>query len=298
MVSWGILIGISLIFGRSVLFDTPLSSPEPACYSSVGQILQYPIQLANPQFNCTYKCFSTTKPMRQSSELIAVPLSVLVSKYSHLTVVLVGPIQFAAYAAITFDSHEHTPSQFYTRRIMRHFNPKHNEDITKLIYNASQERWYGGYLLYFTYISRSRWSMTKLLICSFVVPWIVFALAIDVLSLPLLITNVVLNELDLLRSGLPTNEANRAIGQWGPIVASALVVYAAILNRGLEEWDERKRRRKEARDEEKTEERRTGSAEEVRGDLGLGQTDGQESGVVKPGIAHVQTLKDVDEFPW
>lgn len=38
--------------------------------------------------------------MRQSSEVMAVPHSTLKNKYTDLAVVLVGPIQFAAYAAL------------------------------------------------------------------------------------------------------------------------------------------------------------------------------------------------------
>ena len=30
MVCWGVLVGVSLIFGRAILFDTPPSDPEPA----------------------------------------------------------------------------------------------------------------------------------------------------------------------------------------------------------------------------------------------------------------------------
>lgn len=60
----------------------------------------YPIELVSPTFNCTYECFSKTKAMRQASEVMAVPHSTLKNKYTDLSVVLVGPIQFAAYAAL------------------------------------------------------------------------------------------------------------------------------------------------------------------------------------------------------
>lgn len=46
--------------------------------------------------------------MRQASEVMAVPYSTLKNKYTDLSVVLVGPIQFAAYAALVSD--DFTPS--------------------------------------------------------------------------------------------------------------------------------------------------------------------------------------------
>ena len=42
--------------------------------------------------------------MRQASEVMAVPHSTLKNKYTDLAVVLVGPIQFVAYAALVSDS--------------------------------------------------------------------------------------------------------------------------------------------------------------------------------------------------
>ena len=42
--------------------------------------------------------------MRQASEVMAVPHSTLENKYTDLAVVLVGPIQFVAYAALVSDA--------------------------------------------------------------------------------------------------------------------------------------------------------------------------------------------------
>ena len=86
LIVWGILVGTALIFGRSELFNTDLSPGEPACYSSKGQLLIYPIELISPEFNCTYKCFSYRKPMRQASEVMAVPRSVVKNKWLDLSV--------------------------------------------------------------------------------------------------------------------------------------------------------------------------------------------------------------------
>lgn len=293
MVMWGFLVGIALT--RSAVFDTPFSPAEQACHGRHGRLLQYPIQLESGLFECTYKCFSVEKPMRMRSELIAVPIGILQNSYSRLAYVLIGPVQFAAYAAISWDSHEHTPSQLCTRIVMKYLNPKHHEDITKLIYNTSQERWYGGYFVLFSFVRRPVWGPRKALLCFLAIPWFVLALVIDVLSIPLLITNVVLNELNFLGSNLPVNEANRAIGQWGPIVGSALVVYAAIVNRGLEWREEREKVKKQRREEQDVDGKMTTlRPDEI--ELELGRVNEQTCGVVKPGIVHVQTLRDMDEI--
>jgi hypothetical protein len=293
MVMWGFLIGIALLFSRSTLIDTPLSNGEPACYSNTGILLQYPIQRIDPQFNCTYHCFSAHKPLRNPSEIIAIPRHVVSNSYSRLALVSVGPIMFAAYSAISWDSREHSPSQMLTRFVMSRLDPKHHEAILKHIFHASQEQWYGGYIALFTYTRRMRWTALKLWLCLGCIPWFGVTLFVDVFCIPLLLINVVLNELNLLGSGFPLNEANKAIGQWGPIIGSLLVVYAACVNRGIEEWEARKERRKErgALDEEVV-----AVVGVAGGEVELGQLNGQSVGVVKPGMKHIQTLKDESDW--
>ncbi|OAP57564.1 hypothetical protein AYL99_08302 [Fonsecaea erecta] len=293
MVCWGCLVGISLIFGRAELFDTPLDPPEPACYSPQGMLLEYPIQkLTNPDFaNCSYQCFNITKPMRQLSEVMAIPHSILDnSQYRTLTYVLVGPIQFAAYAALSMDMQEHTPSNLCTRLVMSYLiHPGHREQFTKAIYKASMERWYGGYFALLGYVHRARWSLRKLALSSFLIPWLMLGLAIDILCLPLMVCNIVVNEVTLLRGGLPSNEANIAIGQWGTIVNAALVLIAACINRGLEIWERRKKTKELASVADSVV---TVVPEDVERAMADG---GQEVGVVKPKLAHVQTLQDLED---
>ncbi|EXJ70278.1 uncharacterized protein A1O5_06346 [Cladophialophora psammophila CBS 110553] len=293
MICWGCLVGTSLIFGRSELFDTPINPPEPACYSSKGMLLEYPSQKwMNPDFaNCTYQCFNISKPMRQSSEIMAIPHRILDnSQYRTLTYVLVGPIQFAAYAALSMDAQEHTPSHMCTRLVMSYLiHPGHREQFAKTVYKASMEQWYGGYFALLGYVRRSKWSWRKLALSSFVIPWMLLGLVIDVLCLPLMVCNIVFNELTLLQGGLPTNEANMAIGQWGAIVNSVLVLIAACITKGMEIWDRRKKAKQldsvvEAVVAVIPEDVESGMAEEV-----------QEVGVVKPKLAHVQTLQDMED---
>ena len=293
MVMWGCLVGIGLMFSRSTLIDTPLSPSEPACYSSSGVLLRYPLQLVDPQFTCTYKCFSAQKPMRTPSQIIAVPHHVVKNQYSHLALVSVGPIMFAAYSAVSWDSREHSPSQILTRFVMSKLDPKHHAELVKHIYHASQEQWYGGYVALFLWTHRVKWSMTKFYIYTLAIPWWTLTMLIDIFCIPILIVNVVLNELNLLGSGFPLNETNNAIGQWGTVVSSLLVVYAACVNKGMEEWETRKSRKKERRAVDDDSVTVVGADG---GEVELGQTDGQSTGVVKPKMTHVQTLMDENEW--
>ncbi|KAJ9608984.1 hypothetical protein H2200_006755 [Cladophialophora chaetospira] len=295
LVCWGILVGISLVFGRAELFDTPPSPPEPACYSSRGLLLEYRGQLIDHEFNCTYKCFDISKPMRRKSEIMAIPHRVLDNpKYRTFTVALVGPIQFAAYAAMSLDAQAHTPSYGCVRLVMSYLiHPGHREEFTKTVYKASMERWYGGYLALFGYVKRSRWTYKKWLLCWLLIPWLVMGLLVDILCLPLMVINIVFNEMTLLEGGYPTNEANIAIGQWGPIVNSLLVVIAACINRGLDIWDRRKKVKKL---DSVVDEIVIGDTDIESGMLKSDGDSGQEVGVVKPKLAHVQTLQDMEEL--
>jgi hypothetical protein len=287
MVCWGLLVGIALIFGRAELHNTELSTGEPACHSSRGALLSNPSQLSDPSFNCTYQCFSARKPMREQSETIAIPRAVLTDKYSRLGLVMIGPVMFAAYSAITFDTREHSPSQTFTRMVVSYLSPKHHEEITKSIYKASSERWYGGYFALFSFVHRSKWSVRKCLLSFLAIPWFALGLALDLLCIPLLIINVVLNELNILGSHLPFNEPPYAIGQWGPIVSSVLIVIASIINKGLEFRETRQNAPDIPR-------------EEVRDTLPTKQDprelEEQTSGIVLRNIGRQETLKDMDQI--
>lgn len=293
LLIWGVLVGTALIFGRTELFNSPLSPPEPACYSAQGQLLIYPIQLVNPGFNCTYKCFSATKPMRQASEVMAVPRSVLENKWTNLSVVLIGPIQFAAYAALSYFSLTHTPSGVCTRIVMQHLQPRQHEEILKHIYMAAQNHMFGGYFALFQFTRHSKWSGGKATLCFLALPWFLLCLIVDIFALPMMVINIVLNELSINMAQLPTNEANFAIGQWGPIVSSILVIIASIINQALA-WHHQRRRVAEQR---KQEAEKMNMQPDIAPTFELAETmEGQQMGVVKPGLAHVTTLKDMEEL--
>jgi len=287
MICWGALIGIGLIWGRAELYDTSLSPGEPACYSSSGELLSKPYQLLDRRFNCTYQCFSVRKPLREPSETVAIPRSLLSGRFSRLSLVLVGPFMFAAYAAVSWDTREHSPSQIYTRMVMSYLDPKHHAEITKSIYTAASERRYGGYFALFSYVHRAKWSVRKCVLSFLAVPWFALALALDLLCIPLMIINIVLNEINLVGSHLPTTEAPFAIGQWGPIVGSLLVVIAAIINRGLEIRESRKNARDIPREDNHG--------------LSVMQQDpealeGQINGIIPRSIGRHETLKDMEEI--
>lgn len=233
--------------------------------------------------------------MRQKSEIMAIPNRVLDnSHYKTLTLILVGPIQFAAYAALSLDAQSHTPSHGCVRFVMSYLiHPGHRDEFTKTVYNAGMDNWYGGYFVLFGYVHRIRWSWKKWAIYSFLIPWLMMGLAIDILCLPLMVLNIVFNELTLLEGGYPTNEANIAIGQWGPIVNSLLVVIAACINKGLEIWERKKKVKKL---DSVIEEVAIVNSDIESGILKRPGEDVQEIGVVKPKLAHVQTLQDMDDI--
>lgn len=287
MVCWGCLVGVGLIFGRAALYDTGLSPGESACHSSEGVLLLSPSQLLDPSFNCTYECFSARKPLREQSETVAIKRAALTGKYFHLSLALIGPVVFAAYAAVTWDAREHSPSQLYTRMVISYLNPKHHAEITKSIYKAASETWYGGYFALLSYVLRERWCVRKLILSYLAIPFFALGLAVDLLCIPLLIANVTLNEINLLAAGLPTNEPPFAIGQWGPIVASLLVVIAAVINRGLEIRESRQTAQDIPREDDTIVFDAAGNDRDI---------EGQTSGVIQRSLGRQETLTDMGQI--
>ena len=92
---------------------------------------------------------------------------------------------------------------------------------------------------------------------------------------------------------LPTNEGNYAIGQWGPIVSSALVIIAAIINQASGWYH---RRVKAARQRKEEAQKIDAMPVESPTFELADRAEGQQTGVVKPGLAHVSTLKDMQEL--
>lgn len=170
---------------------------------------------------------------------------------------------------------------------MRYLEPKHHERMVNAIHDASMERKYGGYITLWHFAMRKRWGWLKAVLIFFTLPWYILGLLVDILALPLLVINIVLNELALLGPDLPTNEANYAIGQWGPWVNVALVLIAAVLNQ-YTLWSRRRKERAKAAKE----------AEKQGQPLSVFDVQDQVEeqtiiGVVKPGLAHVPTLQDL-----
>ena len=170
---------------------------------------------------------------------------------------------------------------------MSYLSPKHHAELTKSIYKASSETWYGGYFALFSFVHRARWSVRKCVLSFLTVPWFALGLAVDLLCIPLLIINVVLNELYLLGSRLPINEPPFAIGQWGPIVGAFLIIIASIINKGLEIRETRKN----APDIPREDVHATLPRKQDPGEL-----EEQTSGIVMRGVGRQETLKDMDQI--
>lgn len=284
MILWGSLCSIGLIFARASMFDASTES-EAACRAADGSLLTSPLELQSPRFNCSYHCFSISKPMRERAETIAIPTHVMTDKYSSLQLIMVGPVMFAAYASLSAQLRPHTPSQIYMLAVFSIImKPSSREELTKAIYNAASETWYGGYMVYLRFVPRDKCLWRKLLY-SMLIPWLAIEFFMDVLSPVLLTGNIILNELRVLGPGLPTNEAAFAIGQWGPVVSAVLVVIAAIVNKSKDEWAARKKLKV-------ADIPRHSATESTAWDVELGDMDGQVNGVVKQNL-NQETLRSM-----
>lgn len=147
LILWGILMGIGLVTGRSLLMDTKVIE-EPACRSSSGQLLEYPYQRLSPAWNCTYNCFKVQEIMRQINEQMAIPSRQLNTKYAAYGILLVGPIMAAAYKSMSLNSYAHSPSEMCRHWVMCRLlkNPNRHQRLTDHVYDAAATSWYGGYI--------------------------------------------------------------------------------------------------------------------------------------------------------
>ncbi|OJD13126.1 hypothetical protein AJ78_06387 [Emergomyces pasteurianus Ep9510] len=200
LVMWGVLVGIGCLFCRAELFDIR-SDAEPACRSGSGMLLMTPYQTVDPQFsNCTYKCFGTKAPMRDPSKITAIPTTYLSASYANLGTILLVPILAAAYKSIALNMHPHTPSEICTRFVMTQINSSLNVKLSQQVITQHAQ----------------------------------------VATPPLFITNIVVNEINLMKTSLPFDEEIASVGQWSPIVAATLVVMASVINKCMRTYGDRK----------------------------------------------------------
>ncbi|OAX79230.1 hypothetical protein ACJ72_06454 [Emergomyces africanus] len=245
LVLWGMLVGIGCLFCRAELLDIR-SDAEPACRSASGILLMAPYQTVDPQFsNCTYKCFGTKTPMRNPSKISAILTTRLLTSYANLGTILVVPILAAAYKSIALNMHPHTPSELCTRFVVTQINSSLNMNLSQQVYNTACSSWYGGYMVLFHYIHRARLHRQRKarIIAMLIYPWLLLELLFDLAAPPLFITNIVVNEINLMKTSLPYDEEVASIGQWSPIVAAALVVMASVINKGTRTYSARKCRK-------------------------------------------------------
>ncbi|KAK2798938.1 hypothetical protein FQN50_008669 [Emmonsiellopsis sp. PD_5] len=241
LILWGVLVATGCIFGHVELMNIH-SDAEPACRSASGALLTRPYELVNPLFNCTYKCFGHKSPMRDPSEIIAIPTNHLLGTYANLGLILVAPVLAAAHKTLALNVYPHTPSQECTRLAMIYINSSINTRLSQSLYNSASSSWYGGYIILFQYIrkARSKTHKKNLLVAMVVYSWMILDLLLDLSTPPMFITNIVVNELNLMRTKLPNEEGIASVGQWAPVVAASLVIIASLINKGLKMHGARK----------------------------------------------------------
>jgi hypothetical protein len=141
------------------------------------------------------------------------------------------------------------------------------------------------------YMHRQPWSRLHIFHALFVYPWLVIELLLDVLTPPMFITNVILNELNLQGQNLPTNEQAYAIGQWSPVVSTLLVIIASAVVKGLEIWENR-RKIDIPREEWPTHpDLKSDTLPDPRV-----MEEGQISGIVVPKLQYAETLRDMEKI--
>jgi hypothetical protein len=143
---------------------------------------------------------------------------------------------------------------------------------------------------------RRTWRWKHLFHATVVWPWLIIELVLDVLTPPMFIANITLNELNLQGSNLPNNEQPYAVGQWSPLSSALLLMIAAAINKGLEIREQRKSSRDIPREEQQSEATVPAAGEtSTSDDPRVMEEGGQVSGVVVPKLVHTETLKDMEK---
>ncbi|EEP81396.1 predicted protein [Uncinocarpus reesii 1704] len=238
---WGALVGIGCLTGRALIVDVR-TGVEPACRSPTGDLLTSTSELVSSQFNCTYKCFSAKTPMRQSSEIMALPTDHLLGTYANLGVILLVPILAATHKSLSINLSPHTPSYGCTSLVMVHVNSSLNMRLSQTTYNAACRSWYGGYILLFQYIRKVKFgiSLKNRLIITALGALLFIDLLFDLAALPMFVTNIIFNELNLMKTELPVEESHGSVGQWSPVVSAVLILIASVINRSIGWWKRRR----------------------------------------------------------
>lgn len=251
-ILWGALVGAGCLTGRGLLLDAD-SISEPACRSSKnGALLTNEFELLDPQFNCTYNCFGSKVPMRNFSELQAIPSNLLRGKFSAFVYVLMAPVLTAAHKSVSIDFRPHSPSERCRRLVMGYLDNSLNARLSQHVYDSACSTWYGGYflLLQYSYRAKFRSNFKRRLGVIVLCPLVLLELFLDMATPPIFVGNIIFNELKLINPQLPTEEGVASVGQWSPVVSAILVVIASIIDRSIEWYGDRKRMNKSQESQE------------------------------------------------
>lgn len=226
---WGTLVGIGAICSI-VSFDWSFPD-EAACWSNGQnpQLLTSPSQLANPSFNCTYKCFATQQILRSPSEIIALPVPVVFDHFQLWQVAagLTGAlgIWMAVWGFCMPSDRKRTEAELHgsikRNRPRSGDIPKVRRQKNNARKRAQKELRTGEYA-----------GNGKTITC-----WSLLSCIGGVII-------IILNEVFLLNyhGGFPYNEQPFAVGQWGPWAGVLLALLASALVKIREpRWRERQR---------------------------------------------------------
>ncbi|KAL8663459.1 MAG: hypothetical protein Q9202_003876 [Teloschistes flavicans] len=206
VVAWGVVVSVGVVCARVVLKRQWLV--EEPCFSSTDDLLRHPSQLAAGGFNCTYRGFQRSSPIRGSGDILAVESDRIFDRWYGillgLTIMAMVMMSLSLLSLLT------------TRT---------GEPLVKWEKNEHEFSWRHGY----RHIKRSiRLNATKTPL---------LRVLFGVLAPIAFVLNIVLSEIYILQHpSLPVDEEPYAVGQWAPWVSAGFVLAAAAIAQFNEEF--------------------------------------------------------------
>ena len=218
--AWALLNSVGAVTCMVLIYlDYPT---EKACKSTNGQLLTQPYQVGYPEFDCTYKCFSSHRAMRGSSEIQVMYADWLWGHegWKGLLQALAG---FAANVGLMVTIiFVPWPKSW---RIVRYFDKQYQEhyDLMEGKLNSPERK--AGLTAEEIEKLEKKCKRDKRLSYLFFLNQVLSIIA------------VIFNEIYLLGTGLPVDEQPYGISQWGAATAVGLAILASLLNH----YNDRKR---------------------------------------------------------
>ncbi|KIV84087.1 hypothetical protein PV11_06061 [Exophiala sideris] len=213
---WGTFVSVGSMFAAAAIAQNVGHEPSCSAILSNGRqsILTTPAQLDFlTTLNCTYTCFDAGHAMRSRGDIIAVPLSVVESKYYYLllwsflitlfTGFFLGLFSFC-FACIRRPTRAESKSEM--SRSMEWIRPSRQTQAKRRRERARKAYETGKY-------KKSTRGC-----------WVVY------LNLPAFLVVVIINEVYVNTSRLPKDENAFAVGQWAPWVTVSLAMIASTVN--------------------------------------------------------------------